>query len=170
MLYLINYRNTNSSHCKSITELPFLEAKAVADQLYQNSPCSAHRRFGPNFAQYYNDRQKVEQWLYDNFKNSGGNPQINHPLYFVVQYTETPVFDFGDSQAFRLNLNEIADEDISFSLGDSMKLYYQGTLNRLFTKKDLLELLQTHEFDMHDFVSEIGFIEAQLWNRSYCDS
>lgn len=169
MLYLINYRNTNSYQCKSITELPFLEAKSVADRLYQNSPCVAHRRFGPNFAQYYDDRQKVEQWLYDNFKKSGGKPKAKHPLYFVVQYTEKPVFDFGDSQAVQLNLNDIADEDVSFSLGDSMNLYYQGTLNRLLTKNDLQELLRTHESDMHNFLSEIGFIEAQLWNHNYCD-
>lgn len=59
MLYLINYRNVNSGQCKSITELPFPEAKAVADHLYQNNPCTAHRRFGPNFAQYYNDRKRL---------------------------------------------------------------------------------------------------------------
>ena len=85
IFYLINYRNTNSCQCKSITELPLSEAKAVAEHLYQNSPCRAHRRFGPNFAQYYADRHKVEQWLFDNFKNSGGNPQSKHPLYFVFQ-------------------------------------------------------------------------------------
>lgn len=168
MLYLINYRNTNSCKCKSITELPFLEAKAVADHLYQNSPCTAHRRFGPDFAQYYNDRQKAEQWLHDHFINSGGNPQSKHPLYFVVQYTEEPVFDFGNYQTFRLNLNDIADEDVSFSLGDSMHLYYQGVLNHLLTKNDLLELLRTHEPDMHNFLSKTGLIEAHLWNHSYC--
>lgn len=166
---MINYRNSNSCPCKSITELPFWEAKAVAERLYQNDPCMAHRRFGPDFARYYDDRQKVEQWLFDNFKNAGGNPRSEHPLYFVLQYTENPVFDFGDTRSYQLNLDAIACEDVSFTLGDSMSLYYKGTLNRLLTKKDLLELLRTHESDMNDFLCEMGFIEAQLWNHSYCN-
>lgn len=169
MLYLINYRNINSCQCRSITELPFPEAKIIADQLYQSSPCVAHRRFGPNFAQYYDDRQKAEQWLYDHFQNSGGNPHTKHPLYFVVQISENPVFDFGDTHTFNLNLDDIVDEDVSFTLGDSMNLYYQGILNHLLTKKDLLELLRTHKTDMHNFMSEISFIEAQLWNHNYCN-
>ena len=77
----------------------------------------AHRRFGPNFAQYYEERQMVEQWLFENLKKIGGNPQSKHPLYFVFQHTENPVFDFGDTQSYKLNFNDIACEDVSFSLG-----------------------------------------------------
>lgn len=172
-LLLVNYRHAGSELGKSITSLPLEEAIKIADKLYNNSPCKAHRRFGSAFVRYYEDRIKVERWLYDRCLQIGVRPKIKHPLYFTLRESKELSDNFGEYQEFKLNLDEIADEDISFTLGDSMALYYEGELGHVFTKKELLEQVESAGpcKDSDDFFGKISkqcaFIEVQLWNMEY---
>lgn len=170
-LYLINYRHASSAPAQSITRLPLEEASKLASQLYHSSTCKAHRRFGPDFVQYYENRKKAEQWLYQHFQLLGGHPKTTNPLYFSLQTSSALASNYNDTQEIRLDLDTIADEDISFTLGDSMALYYTGSLNQLLTKQEILALLASHDIDA--FIRASGkhctFIEAQLWNDEYID-
>lgn len=161
-LFLVNYRHTNSEPLKSITSIPFEEAKSLADNLYKNSSCKAHRRFGSAFAQYYHDRKTAEEWLYSNFKNQGGIPKIKNPLYFTLEGFEEFSVNYNEYEISKLDLNEISEEDVSFTLGDSMALYYNGALNQVLTKSALLAKLTSDTAKEH-----YPFIEAQLWNDKY---
>jgi hypothetical protein len=66
-IYLVNYRHAASEPLKSIMQLPKENAFEVAQELYKNSSCRAHRRFGPDFEFYYTYRLEVEKWLYEKF-------------------------------------------------------------------------------------------------------
>ena len=138
-LYLVNYRHKKSEACKNITELPLEEAKKLAEKLYSDCSCRAHRRFGVTFEQYYENRCKAEQWLYDFFCKLGGTPKRKHPLYFTVQPSEVLAENYGEHCAIKIDLDEVAEGDISFTFGDSMALYYTEKLHQVYTKKDLKE-------------------------------
>ncbi|MBR6537860.1 MAG: hypothetical protein IKT67_11755 [Lachnospiraceae bacterium] len=170
-LYLVNYRHKDSVPCKSITELPLEEAKKLAKQLYSGSSCKAHRRFGVEFECYYEDRCKAEHWMYDMFCELGGKPETKHPYYFSIQPSEALSENYGEHYVIQIDLDEIADNDISFTLGDSMALYYTEKLNQMFTKNDLLKQLELYDNDVYKMLghnkAQAAFIEAQLWNDKY---
>ena len=170
-LYLVNYRHKDSMPCKSITELPLEEAKKLAKQLYSGNSCRAHRRFGAEFERYYGDRRKAEQWMYDMFCELGGKPETKHPYYFTVQLSEALSENYGEYRMIQIDLDEIADSDISFTLGDSMALYYTEKLHQVYTKTDLLKHLELYDNDVNKMLEhkkeQAVFIEAQLWNDKY---
>lgn len=171
-LFLVNYRHIDSEPCKSITNLSLEEAINLAGRLHNNSSCKAHRRFGSDFVRYYKDRKKAEQFLYDGFQKLGGIPRVKYPLYFTLQDFEGFSANFDEHREIKLDLNEIAESDVSFTLGDSMALYYKGELNRVFTKSELLKQLELKNNNVAELLNSIGeqcgFIEAQLWNYKYC--
>ena len=170
-LYLVNYRHKDSIPCKSITELPVEEAKKLAEQLHSGSSCKAHRRFGADFVRYYEDRCKAEQWMQDAFCKLGGTPERKHPLYFTVQPSEALSENYGEHCVIKIDLNEVADGDISFTFGDSMALYYTEKLHQVYTKNELLEQLELYDNDVDMMLEkndeQAVFIEAQIWNDKY---
>jgi len=172
-LILVNYRHRESEFGKSITSLPLEEAMMIADELYKNCSCKAHNRFGSFFVQYYKDRKKAEQWLYERCQQMGVHPKVRHPIYFTLQESEELSANFGEYRKSILNLDEIADEDISFTFGDSMSLYYEGSLSRILTKEELFEQIRMDNCceNGNDFFANIRsqceFVEAQLWNEEY---
>ena len=170
-LYLVNYRHKDSIPCKSITELPLEAAKKLAEKLHADGSCRAHRRFGASFEHYYEDRCKAEEWMYDAFCKQGGTPEKKHPLYFTVQPSEVLSENYGEHCTIQIDLDEIADGDISFTLGDSMALYYTEKLCQMYTKNDLLKQLELYDNDVDMMLEkndeQAVFIEAQIWNDKY---
>lgn len=170
-LYLVNYRHKNSTPCKSITELPLEAAKKLAEKLHAGSECRAHRRFGADFERYYHDRCKAEEWMQDAFRKLGGTPKREHPLYFTVQPSVVLSENYGEYGMIQIDLDEIADCDISFTFGDSMALYYTEKLRQVYTKNELLIQLELYDNDVNKMLEQTEnqavFIEAQLWNDRY---
>ncbi len=170
-LYLVNYRHKDSMPCKSITELPLEAAKKLAEKLHADGSCRAHRRFGASFERYYEDRCKAEQRMRELFRKLGGVPERSHPLYFSVQPSEMLAENYGEYCAIKIDLDVVADGDISFTFGDSMALYYSEKLHQVYTKNDLLEQLELYDNDVNKLLEQnkeqSSFIEAQLWNDRY---
>ena len=94
-----------------------------------------------------------------------------HPLYFTVQPSEALAENYGEHCAIKIDLDEVADSDISFTLGDSMALYYTEKLHQVYTKNDLLKQLELYDKDVKILLEQnkeqVMFIEAQLWNDKY---
>ena len=71
----------------------------------------------------------------------------------------------------KIDLDKIADSDISFTFGDSMALYYTEKLNRMYTKNELLKQLELYDNDVNKMLEQnkeqVAFIEAQLWSDVY---
>lgn len=170
-LQLVSYRHAASEAGKSITELPPDEALALAEALYCRSACKAHRRFDPGvFALYYEARKQAEKRMYESFRAKGGLPEMQHPLYFVLQASASLASGFGDPREIRLELDSLGDDDVSFTLGDSMALYYGGALEGVLTKAELLQRLEAQQYDVTALLpgpAEPGaFVEAQLWTEA----
>ncbi len=170
-IYLVNYRYNSSEPLKSITQLSEKEAFCVADKLYKESQCKAHRRFGPDFPVYYQHRMKTEKWLYDNFIMIGGKPQISHPYYFAVQFCENLYKNFDCGKAIKIKLDDIDILDVSFTFGDSVAKMDSPDRRNPFLKDKLLEYISIHDNDVNKFIDSIKeqyiCIEAQLWTDKY---
>jgi len=71
---------------QSITELPKDEAYKIALSLGSNK-AKAFGRF-KDFKNYYPRRIETEKWLYNLFIKLGGEPETEHPLYFVLEKSD----------------------------------------------------------------------------------
>ena len=170
-IYLVNYRHRNCEPMKSITQLPREEAFQLAAKLYEDNPCSAHRRFGPDFPVYYSFRLKTEEWLYDHFIALGGKPKTKHPYYFALQQCESLKRNFGFGEEYRLGLDLIDETDISFTFGDSIKQMNSPQRIDPFMKPQLLQYLSRFDNDLNRLIDSLRdtyiIIEAQMWTDKY---
>ncbi len=171
-LYLVNYYHANCTPLKSITQLPKKEAFALAEKLYEESPCRAHRRFGPGFEHYYSLRLEAEEWLYHHFVSMGGKPEVEHPYYFTLQQSETLMSNFGDGRQIKLPLAAIGDFDASYTFGDSIAMMDSPGKRPPFLKAELLEHIFSQNNSVETFLGGIqekcAYIEAQIWTDRYC--
>ena len=173
-IYLVNHRPPSHEPFKSIMRLPKAEAFTLAAKLNEDTTCSATYRFGKDFANYYADRIRAEEWLYSNFTALGGKPQTKHPLYFYVNSCE--VADDAWPAEFRLTekilLASIDSCDITFIFGDSCERLDKPDRLPLFMKDELTALIATHGSieNLQKYVKQqIGYdmIEAHLWSDKY---
>ncbi|HBN83378.1 MAG TPA: hypothetical protein DDZ89_05990 [Clostridiales bacterium] len=170
-IILVNYSYNSSEPLKSITQLSEKEAFAVAEKLYKESQCRAHRRFGPDFPVYYRHRLKTEEWLYDHFVAMGGKPETSHPYYFALQHCESLYRNFEYGKAIKINLSDIHSQDISFTFGDSVAQMGSPERKDPFMKDQLLSYISACDNDVNQFIDSIKekyvCIEAQLWTDKY---
>ena len=173
-IWLVNYRHPKDEPLKSITQLPEKEAFSLAKKLFDESPCRAHRRFGPDFAMYYPHRLKTEKWLYDSFTAIGGKPQTEHPFYFALHHCENLYVNFDCGLITRINLKDIDATDVSFTFGDSVAQMDSPNRKDPFLKDKLLEYISLHDNNVEKFLDGIKqpyvCIEAQLWTDKYFNS
>lgn len=151
---------------KSITQLPKEEAYKMAKALSSNNEGTAFGRFS-DFENYYPKRIKTEKWLYNSFIEAGGNPQVKNPYYFVLHHSTYLSEWFDNALITSILLKDIADEDISFTIGDSMS----KATTEIITKDDLVTMM--NDFTTIDQFLEsldVHYIEAQLWNNQYFTS
>ena len=171
MIYLVNYRSRGVEPLKSIMHLSEAEAMKLAGQLYDANPCPAHRRFGPDFPQYYAHRKKTEAWLYEAFVRLGGMPETHHPYYFAVERSESLLRNFGDTVETRLPLDDIDPAVISFTLGDSVAQMEASERHEPFTLQTFRDSLAEHNENIDQWLDEIQgtykIIEAQVWSARY---
>jgi hypothetical protein len=128
-------------------------------------------------------RRSTELWLHQEFKNKGGKPKIEHPIYFTLgnsSYLEEYVGFDENFSAIEIPLEEINELEISFTYPDSVvsqwlheernEEYYNGEYHgHLFMLDEIQELVEKYfitgeewrnsENRKYDF-----FIEAQIWN------
>lgn len=155
---------------KSITRLPEIEAFELARKLSEQYKGEAFFRLA-DFANYYPRRIRTEKWLYDWFIILGGEPETEHPLYFVLQRSDYLNEWFDRGEITRLPLNSISEKHISFTFGDSNSKMDKPERRDPILKNTLLELIN-HYGDIDIFLNSVKnqytYIEAQLWNDGYC--
>jgi len=170
-MFLVNYRHSNCEPLKSITQLPKDEAVKLAKKLYSENPCRGHNRFGLGFAEYYDDRIKMEQWLYEQFIAIGGEPQVKNPFYFTLCFSENLYENFNSGKVITISLTDIAIMDISFTLNDSMAKFYSADWKKPLLKDQLYEIMSEYEDNVEKFLISMQpkylYVEAQLWTEKY---
>jgi hypothetical protein len=153
----------------SITELPEKEAYQMADILGKNNG-NAFYRF-KDFVNYYPRRIKTEKWLYNWFLKLGGKPEIEHPLYFVLEGSDYLNEWFDKGKAINIPLSKIDEKHISFTIGDSNVIYHKENRRNPFLKNELIRIIKEHNGKIKNVLEkmEIKYIECQLWNKKYLE-
>ena len=169
-LYIVNYCNPNCTSLQSITRLPEIEAFALGKELSKQNKGEAFYRFA-DFSNYYPRRIRTEKWLYDWFITIGGEPETEHPLYFVLQRSDYLNEWFDRGEITRLPLNGIRAKHISFTFGDSMAKMDKPERRNPFLKNTLFELISHYggiDIFLNSIKDQYTYIEAQLWSDGYC--
>jgi len=174
-IYLVHYHPPSHEPFKNIMRLSKEDAFALADKLFQDKTCSATVRFGPdNFASYYADRVRAEEWLYDNFTARGGKPVNKHPIYFYVHGNDIAddAWPIDVRLTKKIPLADVDAADICFTFGDTCERLNKPDRMPVIFKDELLALLKQHGSieNLLAFVKEqIGYsmIEAHIWDDKY---
>ncbi|MCO4784105.1 MAG: hypothetical protein KC646_17400 [Candidatus Cloacimonetes bacterium] len=132
---------------------------------------------------YLNDRRQTEDWLRKGFIEKGGNPKNYYPIYFVLGNSPY-VFEGYDKNCniISINLDDIAEDQLSFTYPDSMvsrymlehkkEIYFKKNYHGIvFTKSEIIDLvdnfgLPNREWQECPSRKYDFFIEAQLWDKS----
>ncbi|MCR5120168.1 MAG: hypothetical protein K6B44_11195 [Lachnospiraceae bacterium] len=168
-LYITHYYYPGTDPWKNIMDLPEDEAFRMAEIL-----ANAHRdttSFGrfADFENYYPARKKADAFVREQFVKLGGNPRLQHPYSFTLMECEYLRKWFDSSDKIIIALEDIPDDQISFTLGDSCAMVVHGNEPEVLTKKDLLERIETCNGSTEVFFKEslgkYAYVEAQLWDR-----
>lgn len=167
-LYITHYYVQGTDPWKNIMLLSEEEAFHKAAELAAaHKGMTSYGRFA-DFRNYYPLRKETDRLVREQFIRLGGKPQLEHPYSFVLgesDYLKT-WFDEGDS--LRIPLDEIPDELISFTLGDSCARHAREDSLEVLTKQMLMERLLLFDDSPERLVLSIapyGYVEAQLWYR-----
>lgn len=178
-IHIVNYCSPSCAPFLNICRLPREEAFSLAGKMAADNPdTTAFYRFA-DFENYYPRRMKTDEYLYDLFVSLGGKPIEKHPLSFVLQGSEYLNNWFGKGLVNKIMLKDIPSEFISFTLGDSMAVFWKndertpgkhGELT-MYTKEMLSGIMAGYKGTIADFMNEITekyhYIEAQLWKDDY---
>ena len=170
-MYITHYYPEDSPIFSRITQYTKKERMEIANILASKEG-SALTRFR-DFERYYQKRIQTEKWLYAEAKNIKLSPSVQSPWYFVLGDNYLMNKGFGiNSKAFRINLSDINDSDISFTIGDSIAVYFSEKIkNKLYNKKTILNYYSNNFDKIEKIYSYLHpkhqYIEAQLWTDIY---
>ena len=171
-LHLVHYCHPDCEPLQNILRLPEQEAFALAAQLADAHPeTTAFYRFA-DFHNYYPRRMEADRRLREAFLARGGQPVQEHPLSFVLEGSSYLDAWFGQGKVLRLPLQSVPEEQISFTLGDSLSTLEHHGAFTLLTVADLCTRIAAHPEGAAGFLCDIHqqhhYIEAQLWDDAPC--
>jgi hypothetical protein len=168
-IYLTHYCHKNLEPFRSIS----FYTKKTNEIVSKLSllPGKAYGRFR-NYEWYASQRKETEEWLYKSFIEAGGIPKIYHPIYFVLGNSEYIKSCYGDDvRMYQIRLDEVSENEISFTLNDSMNIHVSGEERKVFTREDLFEYIKEQGSTLQDYIATLDkdhkYIEVQIWNSSY---
>lgn len=170
-MYITHYTANIGFNFKKITQYNEEERKNIAYKL-STIDGSALNRFH-NLSYYYKRRIETEHWLYNSALNLNIKAKVRSPWYFVL--CENPLMSEGfgnNSTSYRIALNDIHNDDITFTIGDSIAVFYSNIENKtIYTKNSLFQLIKNNVFQIGNIFNKLNvqhrYIEAQLWNETY---
>ena len=167
-LYITHYYFPGTDPWKNIMLLPEKEAFRVAEQLANEHPnTTSFGRFA-DFVNYYPARKRADDFVRERFIELGGKPKLLHPYSFTLMECEYLREWFNSSDKITFDLEDIPDDQVSFTLGDSCALMLHGTEPVVLTKELLLERIEACDGSVDAFLkSSLGkyaYVEVQLWD------
>ena len=168
-LYITHYYYPGTDPWKNIMLLSEEEAFRKAEELANLHPnTTSFGRFA-DFENYYPARKKADALVRERFIQLGGNPKLEHPYSFALLECEYLKEWFDSSDKIIINLEDIPDAQVSFTLGDSCALMVHGNEPVVLTKKMLLERIEACNGSAEAFLKEslgkYAYVAVQLWDR-----
>ena len=103
------------------------------------------------------------------FTALGGKPVLAHPYSFTLMECEYLRRWFSNGEKIVLNLEDIPDDQISFTIGDSCAQIINGTEPEVLTKEMLMKRIYGCGDSVSAFLEKalgkFAYVEVQLWNR-----
>lgn len=167
-LALVNYCHPGCAPLRNILRLPKDEAFALARSLAGAHPdTTAFYRFA-DFENYYALRIRQDAYLHARFIETGGRPEVTHPLSFVLEGSEYLRQWFGNGIETRLLLRDIDAAHVSFTIGDSGAEFQRYGRVALLTT-DRLRARLREQGGLQALLDAAGkhYVEAQLWPDRY---
>ena len=168
-LYITHYYYPGTDPWKNIMLLSEEEAFHKAEELANLYPnTTSFGRFA-DFENYYPARKKADAFVHERFIQLGGNPKLEHPYSFALMECEYLREWFNSSDKIIIDLEDIPDDQVSFTLGDSCALMIHGNEPVVLTKKMLLERIEacngSTEAFFKKYLGKYAYVEVQLWDR-----
>jgi hypothetical protein len=182
--YLLHYFRKGSAPFQSLSTLPEAEAVRIMEALYVPGSI-LWRRFG-NPVEYIRIRRPVERELYDTFKENGGRPRQDFPIYLVVGRPRWVVASVDPvtmqtTDEMRVPLTILEEDEVSFTYPDSMFCTFMRQKNldpaidpkydgKVFNLKEIEKLIISDGLPAQGWNPDLParlsyYIEAQVWNQ-----
>ena len=168
-LFITHYFYPGTDPWKNIMNLPEQEAfRTAAELAASHLDTTSFYRFA-DFKNYYPNRKRADKYVRNAFIELGGKPMLMHPYYFVLGECEYLREWFDSSDRIMLDLSNIPDDQVSFTLGDSCALITHGSEPAVLTKDMLLEGISACGGSADAFLEKTRekyyYVEVQLWDR-----
>ena len=172
-LFITHYFYPGTDPWKNIMNLPEKEAFRVAAELAGKYPdTTSFGRFA-DFANYFPNRKRADEYVREAFIKLGGRPKLMHPYSFVLGECEYLRNWFVTNDKIVLGLSDIPDDQISFTPGDSCALLIHGETPEVLTKATLLERIGECGGSVEEYckksLGKYAYVEVQLWDRFIWD-
>ena len=168
-LYITHYCYPGTDPWKNIMLFPEEEAFRVAGELAAAHPeTTSFGRFA-DFRNYYPARKKADEYVRNQFIALGGKPALAHPYSFALMDCEYLRNWFSGGEKLVLDLDNIPDDQVSFTVGDSCAQIINGTAPEVLTKEMLMKKIRDCGDSVSAFLEEalgkFAYVEVQLWDR-----
>ena len=168
-LFITHYYFPGTDPWKNIMLLPEADAFRVAEELAKAHPdTTSFGRFA-DFVNYYPARKRADEYVREKFIQLGGKPKLMHPDSFALMVCEYLREWFDSSDKIIFDLEDIPDDQISFTLGDSCAMMIHGMEPDVLTKALLFERIEACGGSVDTFIKEslgrYAYVEVQLWDR-----
>ena len=169
--FLTHYYFPGTDPWKNIMNLPEKEAFRVAAELADKYPdTTSFGRFA-DFVNYYPNRKRADAYVREEFIKLGGRPKLMHPYSFVLGECDYLQKWFDAEDKLVIDLAEVPDDQVSFTLGDSCALLIHGKELTVLTKAMLMDGINACGGSLEEYckktLGQYAYIEVQLWSRFF---
>jgi hypothetical protein len=182
--YLLHIYRKGSEPFQTLSDLPEENALQMMEHLYMEGAVFWERFKEPQ--NYLSFRKKVELTMRTAFKNQGGKPINEHPIYLVLgrpkwMDTVSDEKTLQTTQTIRIPLSLIKQDIVSFTYPDSMVSalmaaeqnpeYYEPEYHgKVFTLNEIMEIIKEKGLPGDGWETRMPkhyahYIEAQIWDR-----
>jgi len=182
--YLLHVYRKGSVPFRTLSALPEEEAFHIMQQLYIEGSVFWQRFKEPR--SYLNFRKQLEQSIKAAFKDKGGKPIDEHPIYLVLgspkwMQTVSDTVTLETTEMIRIPLSLVSPESVSFTYPDSMvsalmamqknPSYYEPEYHgKVFTLAEMKGIIEKKGLPGEGWETSMPrhyahYIEAQVWDR-----
>ena len=183
--FLIHFYRKGSRPFRSLSALPEAEAVSTMKSLYVEGAVFWERFKDPY--EYLCIRREVEKHLWSKFKEKGGCPQNDYPIYLVLGRPKWTMMvadaaTLATTEEIQVPLSVLKEEEVSFTYPDSMVSalmvrqkdpgYYEPEYHgKVFTLKEMQQIIRKKGLPGEGWETHMPghlahYIEAQVWNQS----
>lgn len=187
--YLLHIYRKGSKPFQTISDLPEAKALQIMEQLYVEGAVFWERFKEPR--SYLSFRKQLELTMQTAFKNKGGKPIDEHPIYLIVgrpkwMDTVSDEKTLQTTEIIRIPLSMISPERVSFTYPDSMVSalmaaeqnpeYYEPEYHgKVFTFDEMMGIIKEKGLPGEGWETRMPkhyahYIEAQVWDREMLEN